>query len=177
MPYPNVNYAAEVLPLELDGDVPRAHWQEWFSWAFVQAVASAAGLTAEVKLIDANQMDITVQTWHPLDGQIRTIGLQLKSKQNPEFVEQGEYVVHDLEGRRYNRLLERGNVPRFFVVVAVPPPPASLVQLTSDQATLGAAAWWVGVTGEPTDQQYRRIRVPTAQRFDTAGLTEMLRQA
>lgn len=177
MPYPDVNYAAEVLPLEQDADVPRDHWQEWFSWAFVQAVASAAALTAEVKLIDANQMDIMVQTWRPLDGQIRTIALQLKSKQNPEFTHQGAYVVHDLEGSRYNRLLEDGNVPRFFVVVAVPPAPASLVQLTSDRAMLGAAAWWVGVTGEPTDQAYRRVSVPTAQRFDTAGLREMLEQA
>ena len=46
-----------------------------------------------------------------------------------------------------------------------------------DVATLGAAACWVRVSGEPTDQQYRRIGVPTAQRFDSAGLTAMLVQA
>lgn len=57
MTYPSLTYAADVHPIELDADVPGAHWQEWFSWAFVQAVASAAGLTAEVKLIDANQSE------------------------------------------------------------------------------------------------------------------------
>lgn len=115
-----------------------------------------------------------VQTWRPLDGEIRTIGLQLKSKHRPEFVDDGAYVVHDLEGTRHNRLLEPGNVPRFFVIVAVSPEPTPLVRLRPDHALLGAAAWWVRVEGPPTAQRYCRIKVPTSQRFDTAGLTEML---
>src|SRR4051812_46707905 len=139
MVYPDHDYSAEVLPLDVEA--PRARWQEWFSWAFIQAVASAAGLTIEVRVIDANQIDMLVQTWRPLDGSIRTIGLQLKSKYHPEFVDDEQFVVHDLEGARFNRLLEAGNVPRFFVIVAVPAPPTALVQLTSDEATLGAAGW------------------------------------
>lgn len=177
MAYPDVDYKADVHPLAFDSEVPRAHSQEWFSWAFVQSVAFAAGLPAEVKLIDSNQMDILVQTWRPLNGAVRTIGLQLKSKQNPEFVSDDEFVVHDLEGDRYNRLLEAGNVPRFFVIVAVPPAPAPLAKLASDHGIMHAAAWWVRVTGNPTTQNYQRIRVPTAQRFDSAGLTAMLLQA
>jgi hypothetical protein len=177
VPYPNADYTADVLPADADAIAPRTRWQEWFSWAFIQAIGSASGFSAEVKLVDSNQTDILIQTWRPLDGMVRTIGLQLKSKQHPEFVDGDTYVVHDLEGERFNRLLEAGNVPRFFVIVAVPPEPVPLMQLSADHAVLEAAAWWVRVTGEPTTQQFRRIKVPTSQRFDSAGLLAMLSQA
>jgi hypothetical protein len=177
VPYPQTDYSSEVLPLDTDAEVPRAHWQEWFSWAFVQAIASAAGVTAEVKQVDSNQIDLFLQTWRPLQGQVRTIALQLKSKNRPHFVDDEKFVVHDLEADRYNRLLEPGNVPRFFVVVAVDEAPAPLVQLVSDSAKLAAGAWWTRIDGPPTDQQYKRIKVPTNQRFDAAGLRAMLLQA
>ncbi len=60
------DYRSAVVPLTCEA--PRPRWQEWFSWAFTQAVASASGLAPEIRLIDANQMDVLVQTWHPLGG-------------------------------------------------------------------------------------------------------------
>lgn len=171
-PYPQADYATAVLPLE--GHAPRPRWQEWFSWAFVQAVASAAGLVAEIRAIDANQIDVQVQTWHTYEGRVRTIGLQLKSTYAPEFVEEGSYVVHDFPAEHYNRLLAPADVRRFLVIVAVPPPDDSLMALDSDVAYLQAAGWWGSIDGEPTDNQYKRVRVPTKQRFDVDGLRRML---
>lgn len=176
MAFPPADYASSVLPLAAC-KAPRSQWQEWFSWAYIQSIAAAAGVTPYVAPIDANQTDLLVQTWYPLNGQVRMIGLQLKSTHAPKFVEDGAYVVHDLEGERFNRLLESSTVPRFMVVIAVPPPEVALVTLASDTATLSAAAWWGRIEGEPTEQSYKRVRIPTAQRFDAAGLTTMLLDA
>lgn len=175
MTYPPAAYSSTVLPF--DCQAPRDHWQEWFSWGYVMSVAAAAGLAPKLQLIDANQTDMEVQTWRPFEGSVRTIALQLKSTHAPEFVEDGAYVVHDLTAERYNRLLEQGTVPRFMVVVVVPSPDAALVNLNGADTTLSGVAWWVRVQGEPTDQKYKRVRIPTSQRFDVTGLQTMLRQA
>jgi Domain of unknown function (DUF4365) len=171
-PYPRAGYTASIAPGE--GAADRSHWQEWFSFAFIQSIATACGFSADVKPTDTNQMDILVQTLGLYAGSVRTIALQVKSTHSPEFVEDDRYVVHDLEGDRYNRLLDPSNVKRFFVIVAVPPPPTPLVSLDCDVAHLQAAGWWDVIEGERTSQGTKRVRVPTAQRFDADGLQTML---
>src|SRR5687768_8064448 len=109
MTYPPPGYTSNILPLECEA--PRPRWQEWFSWAFIGSVAAAAGLVPQVLPIDANQTDILIQSWQPIDDEVRSIGLQLKATYAPEFVEAGQYVVHDLEGERYNRFLEHSRIP------------------------------------------------------------------
>jgi len=80
-PYPQAHYTATVLPLE--NHAPRPRWQEWFSWAFVQAIASATGLTAQVQLIDANQVDIMIQTWGTYEGKVRTVAYNSSRPSSP----------------------------------------------------------------------------------------------
>jgi hypothetical protein len=170
-PYPQAGYTASVTPV--DG-AERSHWQQGFSFAFVQSIAAACGLSADIKPSDTNQMDVIVQTWGVYQGSVRTIALQVKSTYSPEFVEDNQYVVHDLKGDRYNRLLDPSNIRRFLVIVAVPPPPTPVVSLDCDVAHLQAAGWWGVVQGERTDQGTKRVKVPTAQRFDVEGLKTML---
>ncbi len=59
MPYPVVTYSSQVLPTNCEA--PRPRWQEWFSWAFVQSVANAAGLVAQVPTIDSNKKDVMLE--------------------------------------------------------------------------------------------------------------------
>jgi hypothetical protein len=172
-PYPQAGYTAEVAPLS--DPAPRAHWQEWFSRAFVQSVASACGVAPDVKPIDSNQMDVIIQTWGAYEGKIRTIALQLKSTYAPKFVENDAYIAHDLPGERYNQLLLPSDVRRFLVIIAVPRPPQPVISLDCDVVHLQAAAWWGKVAGEPTDpQKDKRVKLPTSQRFDADGLKTML---
>jgi hypothetical protein len=175
MPHPVAAYSAQVLPAECEA--PRPRWQEWFSWAFVQSVANAAGLVAQVPTIDSNKKDVMLETWRPLGGRMRVVGLQLKSTYNPSFVDNHSNVAYDLDRDDYNGLLIEGTVPRFLVVVVVPTPPTALVELTSDSAALGAAAWWGKVEGEPTTQTTKRVKMPVDQRLDADGMLQMLRQA
>lgn len=171
-PYPRAEYSASISPLE--NQAPRSRWQEWFSWAYVQSIASASGLAPDVKPIDVNQIDVQITTWGMFEGRVRSIALQLKSTYVPEFVEDDAYVVHDLPGERYNSLLEPSDVRRFLVIVAVPSPPEPLISLDCNVAHLQAAAWWGVVEGEPTAQATKRVKLPTGQRFDVEGLKTML---
>jgi hypothetical protein len=120
---------------------------------------------------------VLIETWRPLEGRVRMIGLQLKSTMNPKFVDSDTNVAFDLERDDYNGMLTPGNVPRFLVVVAVPRPPAPLVSLASDRAPLEAAAWWGEVPGPATSQTTKRVKIPIKQRVDADGLLQMLRRA
>jgi len=82
--------------------------------------------------------------------------------------------VHDLPGEHYNRLLDPSDIRRFFVIIEVPAPPTSVIALDSNVAHLEAAGWWGIVEGERTDQDYKRVKLPTHQRFDVDGLKTML---
>jgi hypothetical protein len=175
MSYPAVGYSAQVLPASCQA--PRNRWQEWFSWAFVQSVANAAGLVAQVPTIDSNKKDVLVETWQPLNGRMRVVGLQLKSTYNPTFVENHTSVAFDLDQDDYNGMVMDGNVPRFLVVVAVPRPPTALVSLGTNNALLEAAGWWGKVEGDLTDQKTKRVKLPASQRLDADGLLQMLEGA
>jgi hypothetical protein len=173
--YPDSTYSADIHPVSCEA--PRPRWQEWFSWAFIQSIGSAAGLVVQVPGIDSNKKDVLVETWRPLDGRLRMIGLQLKSTMNPQFVDSNSNVAFDLDRDDYNGMLIRGNVPRFLVVVAVPRPPGALMSLSSDRAPLEAAGWWGEVPGPATSQTTKRVKIPVCQRVDADGLLEMLRRA
>jgi hypothetical protein len=42
---------------------------------------------------------------------------------------------------------------------------------------LNAGAWWLRVTGEPTEQGSITVHLPVQQRFDVAALQSMLASA
>lgn len=159
-----------------EGAAPTTTYQEWFSWAVIDAIATSTGLVTTVPAKDVNKTDMQVQTWKMFEGKVRTVGLQLKSTLAPKFSADGAHVSMDLTYDDWAKLLMPGNVPRFLVVVAVPRRPHPLATLRGSTVQLGAAAWWSEVTGPgPQVGKGQRINVPISQRFDDRGLTEMLR--
>jgi hypothetical protein len=175
--FPPAGYNLDVMPLNSGCEPPRTTWQEWFSWAFVMSIATACGLVVQVPVVDNQKKDLQVETWRPLDGRQRTIGLQLKSTYRPVFVDELKNVAFDLERDDYNGILIPGSIPRFLVVVAVPAPPTALVSLHDGHARLQGAAWWGVVPGPETTQITKRVKVPVDQRVNAGGLFEMLRLA
>jgi hypothetical protein len=159
------------------GDAPRARWQEWVSWAVVSSIASSCGLVVQTLPIDANRKDLQVETWGALEGAQRTIGLQLKSTINPNFVDHGAALAIDLARDAYDDLMAPASVPKFLVVVAVASPPDPLAVSEQQAITLNAGAWWSQVSEPSTGNANQRVRVPTAQRFDATALRTMLLKA
>jgi hypothetical protein len=142
----------------------------------VAATTSAAGLVCQLPHVDTNKVDVQVATWGAMNGRLQTIALQLKATSSPTFVgSPGEQkLAFRLDGADYNTLLLPNNLPTFLVVVGVPALDGCWVWQRSSILGLSAGAWWLRVTGEPTDQETITVHLPVEQRFNAAGLREML---
>jgi len=175
--FPPEGFSHEVLPIHPECIAPRERWQEWFSWAFVMSIATAAGLVVQVPTVDSQKKDLQVETWRPFEGRQRVIGLQLKSTFTPTFTDEGGNVAYDLKRDDYNGMLVPGSIPRFLVVVAVPKPTNPLVSIHAPHCRLHGAAWWGKVPGPETAQATKRVTIPSSQRLTSAAVFEMLRES
>jgi hypothetical protein len=180
-PFPPAGYRTTVHAGEFPGGTaPDNTYKEWFSWAVVAATAAAAGLVVHIPSIDANKNDVRLETWGPWDGRTRTVGLQLKATSKPRFVgpPDSRSVAFPLDSDSYNELVGESTMPRFLVVVALPDIGQCWVRQRESLIGLSAAAWWVEVKGETTNNETSRtVHLPVAQRFDLIGLRKMLEQA
>jgi hypothetical protein len=179
-PFPLPQYQGELRPGTYPGGTaPDNRYKEWFSWAVVSAVVGAAGLPCQIPVIDVNKFDVQVNTWGRWQGRARTIGLQLKSTSSPSFVGPPDVpdLAFKLRGADFNSLSEPNNIPQFLVVVCLPTLDERWLLHGADSFSLDAAAYWMRVEGEETDQSYKTVHLPTSQRFDVDGLTQMLEAA
>lgn len=158
------------------GTAPSNRYKEWFSWAVVAATTSAAGLVCQTPQIDANKVDVQVNTWGAWNGRVRTIGLQLKATSSPSFVgsDDNRNLAFVLDRADYNAFLEPSTVPCFLVVVCLPTLGKRWVTHRPNLTALGAGAWWLRIEGDPTTQGTTTVHLPVEQRFDVTALRRML---
>ncbi len=182
-PYAPTGFSRQVVPeaagfpLGLE-DQPN-NFREWYSWAVIASVASAAGLVCHVPTIDVNQTDIRVETYGLWEDRQRSIRLQAKASSSISSVVVGgvDYVTHSLKRARYDALQQPSTNPIFLVLVAVPALNRPWTRIR--QAILGmhAAAWWAEVTAPSNGLDNQIVRVPAAQRLDVTAFETMLRRA
>lgn len=155
---------------------PPNRYKEWFSWSVVAATTSAAGLVCQPLPIDANKADVQISSWGALNGRVRTVALQLKSTSSPKFIgpPDNQRVAFRLDRDDYNSLILPNNVPTFLVVVGVPDLDGCWVKQQPSQVVLNAGAWWLRVSGQPTEQETITVHLPIEQRFNASALREML---
>jgi Domain of unknown function (DUF4365) len=176
-PYALSTHRSETFPLDFaDGTAPANRYKEWFSWSVVASIVSSAGLVCQIPTIDANKVDVRVESWGTWRGKVRHVGLQLKSTSSPSFVGGAEdrRLAYQLDGPDYNELVEDCSYPRFLIVVALPTLGEAWVRQRSSIIALSAGAWWTRVSGPPTAQGSKTVHLPAAQRFDVDGLHSML---
>lgn len=176
-PYPLPDYRASIKPGEFPGGTAPDHrYKEWFSWSVVAAVTSAAGLVCQIPNVDVNKADFKIETWGLWNGRARTIDLQLKATSSPRFVgaQENRRLAFSLDGADYNSMVEPRTVPCFLVVVCLPDLEGCWVRQRPNMQALSAGAWWMRVTGEPTDQGSITVHLPVEQRFDVDALRAML---
>lgn len=139
-------------------------------------MTSAAGLVCQFPAVDVNKADVKVETWGLWNGRARTIDLQLKATSSPGFIgpRDNQRLAFSLAGADYNSMVEPRTVPCFLVVVCLPELDGCWVRQRPNMLALSAGAWWLRVTGEPTEQATITVHLPIEQRFDVAGLRTML---
>lgn len=178
-PYAPTSFSADITP-EFTGfpglKLRENQFREWYSWAVVASVASAAGLVCHIPAIDENKTDVRVETIGVWNGRLRSIRLQLKASSSLGTARSGgiDYVTHSLKREYYDRFSEPSNVPLFLILVALPPLDRPWTRIRPSIHGLSAAAWWGEVSEPSNGSAYQTVRVPASQRLEVSGFQTML---
>src|SRR5450759_2380317 len=89
-----------------------ADHKEWFSRAFVMAVAASAGYSVQPQQDDVDGVDVVVR-----DGGI-TVDVQLKATAVPSYGRNG--LRFDLDVKTYDKLRTDRSSPGYLVVAVLP---------------------------------------------------------
>ena len=180
--YGPAGFSAQITPQ--NAGFPGLHLQknnfrEWYSWAVVAAVASAAGLVCHVPAIDANQKDFLVETLGMYKGRQRSIRLQLKASSSLNTAHENgvDYVTMSFSRAYYDAFQAPATIPLFLILVALPPLTAPWTHIKQTLHELHASAWWVRLTEPPNGLANQTVRIPVDQRLDLTGLHAMLSMA
>ena len=156
------------------------HIQEGLSRAYVQAVASYAGVNVGNSQLDYG-IDGTFRKIQKIGGRYFDIGValdfQLKASIQWQF--DGDYVVYDLEAKTYNDLVNRGKkkraVPLILIVLCLPKNQEEWIEINEEGLLLKKCCYWLIVKGEKTENSSsKRVKIFREQMFTSAALTKLL---
>jgi hypothetical protein len=125
--------------------------KEWFSRAFLTAVAAAAGYPVELRLNDIYGVDATVY------DSVVGVDWQLKGTASPDFTSTG--LRFDLDVRTYNLLRITRNASAYLGVVVLPSDIDNWISQSANRLLLRHCGYWVKLTGLPPTSNTTKIRI------------------
>lgn len=146
--------------------------KEQFRNAFVQAIASAAGLTISAQEPDVESVDFTLG--RP-DKASPRLDLQLKCSASTE-VRDG-VIPFSIPVKNYDELRHGDRmVPCILVVVLVPDPPSEWLELNDEQMLLRHCAYWKSLEGAASVDaaENTTVYVPVEQQFSVEAVHRLL---
>jgi hypothetical protein len=142
---------------------------EQFSYAYVAAVATAAGFAVQKRDPDWDSVDIQIFSGGSkgLPG-ARQIEAQLKCT-TPDVLNKSE-LIYDLPIKNFRDLRAPVTYPRILIVVVVPPLPEDWTIQSETKLELRQCGYWKSLREEPesTNVASVRIRIPRIQVFSTS---------
>lgn len=137
--------------------------KEEFSYAYIHAVAAAAGYSCEKapRLLDLEGIDLTV-TAVGTQGSRRCprIDLQVKCTSKVEITED-EHIKYRLRVEDYERLIfDDPTIPYYLVVVVVPDEVDDWLIHSENEILLKRCGYWKCLAGEPPTKNTGKITVP-----------------
>jgi hypothetical protein len=150
---------------------------EQFSYAYVRAVASAAGFDTGVMSMDYDSVDLIIRG-RSFDGPIRnpTIDLQLKAT-HQNLVGDVE-MTYQLKRKNYDDL-RATNVahPQLLVVVQVPGDRVDWLEQDETALRLRRCGYWKSLRGQPEiETDSVMVKIPRVQQFTVANLNHIMSQ-
>jgi hypothetical protein len=149
---------------------------EQFSWAYIRAVAAAAGFAADRPELDRDSVDLTISASAD-SGLMRTPRLDLQAKSTADLAPPGDRIPHFLKLKNYNDLrVEEVMVPRILVLVLVPDDPLEWLDQTEEQLALRRCGYWISLRGSPETENATgvTVKLPRSQLFSVDALKSML---
>jgi len=155
-----------------------AHKEE-FSYAYIHAVAAAAGYSCSVspRLLDLEGIDMTIAALG-IQGTRRCprIDLQVKCTSRTDIVD-SDQIRYPLEVKAYRELAHDDRIiPCYLVIVLVPENIDDWLVHSSSELLLRYCGYWVSLAGQPTTQNAKTVtvHVPRENLFSPEALKRLL---
>ncbi|NQU25061.1 MAG: DUF4365 domain-containing protein [Candidatus Nealsonbacteria bacterium] len=163
--------------------LPPIETESELSYAYLHAVAAAAGMSCEVSGRHADKMGIDAmirgtEQFAP-DSVLTDLALdvQLKATIDEQTIKDGR-ISYFLKGvDRYNKLRKETVVPpRILVVLFLPRDPEEWLKWSEDELAMRKCAWWVSLRGAAaTDNESgQTVYLPENQHFHSSGLRDIM---
>ena len=154
--------------------------QEELSLAYVHAVASRAGFSAEVVRKDRDGIDLHIHARDLVvdDASLTSpvVAVQLKAHMI-ELEPVGATFPFDVPIHNYNRLCApRSAIPSILVVFAMPRDESAWVECTEGALVLRRSAYWMNLKGAPPspNESTKRVHVDRANLFNPETVRALL---
>lgn len=153
--------------------------KEEFSFAYIHAVASAAGYSFQIasRALDFDGIDAILAGSG--GGIIRYPRLELQVKCTSMPVLGDEFIRYVLELKNYNELrVENVQTPRLLVVVFVPENLDSWLHQSQDELCMRHCGYWLSLRGQPATQNQTSITVyiPRQNIFNVSALKGIMQR-
>jgi len=150
--------------------------KEQFSFAYVRAVAAAAGFSMVRPEVDEESIDLTICS-QDQTGRYRSPKLDVQLKSTTEDILHKDVIKYPLKRKNYNDLIRESMVPRILVVVHLPKDMKEWVDQSEDGLLLRRCGYWISLRGRPqTDNEHSvTVEIPRRQVFSVESLSEIMK--
>lgn len=150
--------------------------KQQFSFAYIRAVAAAAGYAVSEPSVDDESIDLMVAS-RGTSGAVKRPRLEVQVKCTVDTVLTEEAFSYALKLKNYDDLRDPDVlVPRILVVVRVPENVEEWTEASDQELLLRHCGYWLSLRGmdATTNTTSVTLTLPRANQFTPAALTEMM---
>ena len=146
--------------------------KQQFSFAYIRAVAAAAGFAVSRPEVDDDSIDLQI-TARGDSGTISSPKIELQVKCTSQNVVKDQHIAYSLNLKNYNELrMTTPQIPRILVVIVVPADVDDWLAQSEEALMMHHCGYWVSLCGrETTTNQYTvTVHLPRNQLFSSTQL-------
>ena len=149
--------------------------KELFSYAYIRAVAAAAGFVVEPRTLDRDAVDLEIiadSKFHP-----GAPHLEVQVKCTADFTLEDDHFTFPLRVENYERLRKQNlAIPRILIVMLVPANCIEWLDISEERMLSKRCAYFRSLYGQPATDNAATIsvQIPRANVFDVAALGQMM---
>jgi hypothetical protein len=157
--------------------------KQQLSFAYLHAVASAAGFVVQAQDVDNDSVDraILARGWVHEKSVVRSprIEVQMKSTARDPLRASERSLLFRLSKKNYDDLRLRAMAPRLLVVLLLPRDPGQWIEQDDDRVLSSYAAYYVSLFGLPETHHRGKVpmELPRKNLFSVENLRRLMAQA
>lgn len=154
--------------------------KEEFSYAYIYAVASAAGYSCQIasRAMDIGGIDIVI-SGQEKEYSLYPPRLEVQVKSTSTSVIDNEFVRYPLKLKNYNELRKSKTlVPKILILILLPDNPKEWVNHSEAELCLRECGYWLSLKGKPQTRNVESVTVylPRQQLFTVSAVKNLMEQ-